>query len=272
MSDADTKPVDGQNDESAPLTSSTNPFRFKLRTLFLLMAGFAVLLTALLGLGRAVGEARASARAAMVHNSIGQIGLGLQNLVSARGSFPPPATLSEMGVPATSWRFQIIPYALQLPNDEEEAVGWHPTASWNDPIHRDIVPYGSDLYVWSGSNENEFTNLFGVSGPDTAFDPARTVMEADVPANVVIAIELARSKTHWMQPGDYNVIDLLAYRGKIADHLHGLLPDRLHILFADGEVWALDPDAPIADLQPFLTITGAKSHDRDQLLGPHKVD
>jgi hypothetical protein len=51
-----------------------------------------------------------------------------------------------------------------------------------------------------------------------------------------------------------------------------LSPACLHVLSADGTVWALDPNAPIADLQPFLTITGAKSHDRDQFLGPHKVD
>jgi len=93
----------------------------------------------------------------------------------------------------------------------------------------------------------------------------------DLPYDVIVVLEVADSKTHWMQPGDYNVTDLLAYRGRIGDHLHGLLADRLHVLFADGEVWALDTSSPIADLQPFLTITGAKSHDRGQLLGPHKV-
>jgi hypothetical protein len=85
-------------------------------------------------------------------------------------------------------------------------------------------------------------------------------------------MEVADSKTHWMQPGDYQLAEVLAYRGKIGDHLQGVLPDRFYVFFADGEVWALDPDAPIADLQPFLTITGAKSHDRDKLLRPHKVD
>ena len=45
----------------------------------------------------------------------------------------------------------------------------------------------------------------------------------------------------------------------------------LHVLFADGEVWALSFDAPMSALQPFLTITGAKSHGRDQLLSGHKI-
>jgi hypothetical protein len=50
-----------------------------------------------------------------------------------------------------------------------------------------------------------------------------------------------------------------------------LLPDRIHVLFADCGVWALDPDAPMSALQPFLTISGAKRHDREQLLASYRV-
>jgi hypothetical protein len=123
-----------------------------------------------------------------------------------------------------------------------------------------------------GAATNGSPAIFAVRGPETVFDLPRIHQWDDLPYDVIVVMEVADSKTYWMQPGDYNVADLLAYRLTIGDHLHGLLPDRLHVLFADGEVWALDADAPIADLQPFLTITGAKTHDRDQLLGPHKVD
>jgi hypothetical protein len=43
-------------------------------------------------------------------------------------------------------------------------------------------------------------------------------------------------------------------------------------LFADGEVWALSPDTPMTALHPFLTITGAKNADRDELLAPYQVE
>jgi hypothetical protein len=278
MSDADAKYVDGQNDGSAPLTSSTKPLRFKRRTLFLLIAGLAVLLIPLPGLCRAIGKARIAARAAQLHHSIHWVGIGLRDYAFANGTFPPPALLSDDGVPLNSWRFQITPHMGQFWGDaheedyDESAPAWRPMAPWDDPIHKDVIPYLRGLYVWSASEDSESTNLFGVSGPHTAFDPTRTVERADVPVDVVVAIEVADSKTHWMQPGDYNIADLLAYRGRIGDHLHGLLEGRLHVLFADGAVWALDASAPIADLQPFLTITGAKSHDREQLLAPHKVN
>jgi hypothetical protein len=41
---------------------------------------------------------------------------------------------------------------------------------------------------------------------------------------------------------------------------------------ADGEVWALSPDMPIDALKPFLTITAAKTADRDQQLAPYRFD
>ena len=87
----------------------------------------------------------------------------------------------------------------------------------------------------------------------------------------IVLMEVADSKTHWMQPGDYDVVTLLSYTGRLGDHIHGVLPDRIHVAFAEGDVWALSPDAPMTALQPFLTIAGAESHDRNQLLAPHRI-
>jgi hypothetical protein len=49
------------------------------------------------------------------------------------------------------------------------------------------------------------------------------------------------------------------------------MPKRFQLLFADGEVWALSPDAPMTALHAFLTIAGAETHDREQLLAPYRV-
>jgi hypothetical protein len=114
------------------------------------------------------------------------------------------------------------------------------------------------------------TSIFAVTGPDTLFDDAPKTTK-NMPEDMILLMEVRDSKIHWMQPGDYNVADLLAYRGKIGDHLHGLFPDRLHVLFADDEIWALSPEAPMTALHPFLTIAGAESHDREELLGPYRV-
>jgi hypothetical protein len=259
------------NSVAIPLEGSTwiappsKPFRFNLRTALLAMAAIAVIF----GFGRVIYlRAEADRLAATCSNEMKEIGLGVLNHADAMGYLPSDNVTDATGADLSSWRFRIFFTFF-------EWRSWRPNldyrAPWNAPANRLPARERPATYCWDRASANPHTSVFGIRGPDTVFDGNRRAAR-DVPVDVIVVIEVRDSKTHWMQPGDYNVTDLLAYRGKIGDHLHGLLPDRVHVLFADGTVWALDPDAPIADLQPFLTITGAKSHDRDQLLGPHKVD
>src|SRR4029079_18165743 len=120
------------------------------------------------------------------------------------------------------------------------------------------------------------TSIFAIVGRDTAFDrsghPATSLLSlGELPKELLIAADVANSKPHWMQPGDYTVADLLAATGNLGDTVHGVLPDRIHVLFADGEVWALSPKTPMDAVKPFLTITAAKTANRDSLV-PYRAD
>jgi hypothetical protein len=243
--------------------------RFSLRSLLVATT----CLSLAIGLGAWIArETRAASQSRRIRNSMQQACLGVLSYASARGQFPPPALKSNSGKELTSWRFQIVPFLVQRPTQGDEAIGWHRLAPWDDPIHKPLADFIGDFYVWSGGNETKWTNLFAVAGPGTAFDAQRAVRQEDCPEDTILAMEVVRSKTNWMQPGDYDVSELLSHSGRIGDHLHGLLADRFHVLFADGEVWALSPDAPMTALQRFLTIAGAKAHDRDKLLAAHRVD
>jgi hypothetical protein len=182
--------------------------------------------------------------------------------------WPPPVPLDATGHPLHSWRMHIC-QALPIPLHPWPDVNL--LQAWDAPVNLANANEVGEFFTFDSKEQDTKAHVFGITGPDSAFDGAVAPLYVDLPPNVVVAMEIRDSKTECFEAGDYNVADLLAYRGRIGDHIHGLLPDRLHVLFADGEVWALDPGAPIADLQPFLTITGAKSHDRDKLLGPHKV-
>jgi hypothetical protein len=220
----------------------------------------------LVALGRVIySRARIEAVASRCQNELKEIGLGILNHDSARTYLPNSDLTDPAGNVLSSWRFGIQPFL--------ESSSWSRSflSPWNAPVNRQPASVKYDVYCWDQSNPSPHTSAFGVTGKDTMFDGTRRTYQ-DVSGDLIVVIEVRDSKIHWMQPGDYKVADLLAYQGKIGDHLHGLLRDRLHVLFADGTVWALDANAPIAELQPFLTITGAKSHDRDQLLAPHKVD
>jgi hypothetical protein len=194
------------------------------------------------------------------------VGATLEHYTAANGRLPLETSSTASGTAQKSWRVLLC--------EDDRAWPYSPRDCFPDisPGPPPKLRRG-EIFQWpTGAATKGSPAVFAVRGPGTVFDLPRINQWDDLPYDVIVVLEVADSKTHWMQPGDYSVTDLLAYRGRIGDHLHGLLSDRVHVLFADGRVWALDPNAPIADLQPFLTITGAKSHDRDQLLAPHKVD
>jgi hypothetical protein len=264
MSYARPDPDASPHDDSVGVAPPAAPIRFSLRTAFLLIAVIAVIL----GVGRAfvisARRARTAAIASTHHSYLHMVGLGINCCESVNGFLPSGDVTDANGKVLSSWRFAVSVYA------DSWNIALDLSAAWSSPTNQPFGGMQNGLYCWNDGARCD-TSVFAVTGPDTVFDRTRR-KKADVPPDLVLLMEVRDSKIHWMQPGDYNVTDLLAYQGNIGDHLHGLLPDRLHVLFADGEAWALDPNAPIADLQPFLTITGAKSHDRDQLLGPHRVD
>jgi hypothetical protein len=184
------------------------------------------------------------------------------------GPWPPQSPTDDAGRALSSWRLQLAPYFLV-------AVFPYPdldtTASWETPVNLAFVRELGQFYTFESPAENANTHVFGITGKDTAFDADAVSHYADLPSDVIVAMEIRDSNTRCMQPGDYDVTELLEYTGRIGDNLQGLLPDRLHVLFADGEVWALSLDAPMSALQPFLTIAGANANDREELLAPHCI-
>jgi hypothetical protein len=161
-----------------------------------------------------------------------------------------------------SWRFKLV-----FDSMKKQFVP-DPAAPWDAPPNRKCAEAKVLIYCLRGGDVYTDTNVFGIAGPDTALETDFLDWEYEA----VLAMEVADSKTHWMQPGDYDVQELLAATGRLGDTVKSILPDRIHILFADGEVWALSPDAPIDALKPFLTITAAKIADRDKQLATYRVD
>ena len=125
-------------------------------------------------------------------------------------------------------------------------------------------------------NPENFAKVYAVTGQDTAFGPATSKSISwspkELPADLIIAIEVAGSKKHWMEPGDYSVdtirSEILSGDGKF---LPGKVSNRFHVIFADFQVWALSTETPFEKLKPFLTKTGASTYDRDELLKPYRL-
>jgi hypothetical protein len=255
-----------QVDASANESGESLPFHFSLRSLLL-----ATTVVALLVWGFRV--VRDSAQQSMLErhiaNSFKMVFLGLNNYESARGFRAPSARIDEAGTPLSSWRWQIIHYMTQLPNDGSAV--WDAKASWQAPINKDPRSWSMDDFCWRSSASKD-TTVFAIAGPSAAFQSTMDPDAPPLPSDVVLLMEIANSKTHWMQPGDYDVTKLLAATGRLGDTVKGLLPDCIHVLFADGEVWALSPDTPIDAVKPFFTLTSAKAASREESLSKYRVD
>jgi len=200
------------------------------------------------------------------------VALGLHNHHTNRGYLPSHTEHDANGTPLNSWRFQLIPYMEQL----GEVMGplWSAGRKlpWNAPQNKPFADMPYYPYTFDKNDNDLTTHIFAVIGPGTLFDPKSYDSRAPLQGTVIALLEVADSKTHWMQPGDYDVTPLLAASGKLGDHVKSILPHRIHVAFADFEIWTLSDDTPMDAVKPFLTIAGAKRADREKTLGPYRVD
>ena len=253
-----------------PCQPNAEPIRYSLRGLLI---GVTLLVCAIGLVTLFVRQADVRRRQNEIRNALRQAYLSVSGFDDARRRLPAAIFTSPDGKPLSSWRFQVAPYW---------GINWlgrqNYDAAWDASINaqpRAMAYYANSTKFLDDSPPT--TNVFAVSGPDTAFEVGEHPKVSkyqllNVPADSILLMEVADSNTHWMQPGDYDVEKLLAATGRLGDTVQGLLNDRIHILFADGQVWALSPDMPIDALKPFLTITAAKTADREKQLAPYRVD
>jgi len=242
--------------------------RFSLKSLFAGFTIFVLLMTAATGLYRQRQLADRDSIEQAARNFLVLIGQAVSQYDSEKQTWPPIIPLNSDGSQRSSWRFQIhnfVPvYWLSPPEDLN--------APWNSPANQAIAAEDGAPFNRPIQGRDSRAWVYGVVGPGTAFDSNEVSRLRDVPGNAILAMEVADSKTHWMQPGDYDVTTLLAASGKLGDHVKSILPHRIHVLFADSDVWTLSDDTPMDAVKPFLTVAGAKGADRDKTLEPYRVD
>jgi len=164
-----------------------------------------------------------------------------------------------------SWRFAISGLLeSNSPNADFDAP-------WNAPANQDVVVYGAYWYCnefcatedRSDQSSRSFeTNVFGVTGPGTPFDEKTRRRLSDIDHDTILFLEVRDSGVHWAAPGD---LDIRTLPESITVGPDG---KGIHVAFADRHVWYLN-DVPLDDLKKFLTVEGAKNHDRETVLGPY---
>lgn len=148
--------------------------------------------------------------------------------------------------------------------------------AWNAPENLRIQEYGWPLFSYTqterhppGQSGQPFATYYKlITGPGTAFDASLRPSLRELPNDLIILVRVEVSNTHWMAPGDLDILTLL-------DSQQGrrLLLGRYGyvVLFADGRAWVLSAKTPFTDLCKFFTIVGAARWDRDRVLGRYRV-
>jgi len=200
---------------------------------------------------------------------------------STMGTLPPPVIEDRHSGNRHSWRvavFRIWSEHFDSPRPpffREGKAGYDFGKAWSDPANlalqvRGLLLFGYTQHNARGRQEGpSYATYFKlITGPGTAFDGARQGRVMDLPHDLIILARVEVSETHWMEPGDLELQELVAdpdgerlIRGEVG----------YAVLFADGCPWVISPRAPFADVCKFLTIEGAKTWDREAVLGRYRI-
>ena len=220
-----------------------------------------------------------AARRMVCASNLKQLGLGLSNYESAKGTFPPAFVADGDGKPMHSWRTLILPFIEQ----ESLYKDYDFQEPWNSPKNQRTADRLPDVFQCPsihdvpGQQKNR-TDYVAVVGEDTFWRADGTPRKPkEIKAglsNVPVLIEIYDSDILWHEPRDVKLDDFLS--GKLSwsrTGVHGrgksgfyeYLTGGRNVVYADGHVEFLLGDPTPAQLRRFFSIS--KPFDWDKEIG-----
>lgn len=203
--------------------------------------------------------------------NIRQITLALLNYEAANRHLPPAYIADENGKPMHSWRVLILPYLGEsaLYNKYNFDEPWD--GPNNSKLHDVIVSiYQCPKQTQIDSNANKvtlrgMTSYVAVVGPDTAWPGDKTIMIEDI-ANLdgstftIMAVEVANSGIHWMEPRDLHVTQMNPkINPKMGQGISSTHESGACVSFVDGHATFLfEDDLDPEMLKALLTVDGGE--------------
>lgn len=227
-------------------------------------------------------------------NNLRLVMLAIESYAGHYGQLPPHAVLDSQGEPIHSWRTLVTPYVAAKPNLYRWDEPWDgpfntrlaqglsiyveapPVDESGRPIVKSIGPYVGPIdYAWVFRNEsavedNYRAHFFAVIGDETAWPENRTLSPSEIGdgvANTILLVESHAMKAYWSEPKDLR-FDEMDFR---LNSLHrvgisGLDGSDPLVLFADGEIFRLNPAITPEVVRALLTANGDEKVYRYQLI------
>jgi hypothetical protein len=169
--------------------------------------------------------------------------------------------------PLLSWRAQLT----HVFNGNQRVDFQSP---WDSPTNSALA---GPCYVFcqpEGRKTTGETCFLAITGPGTAFGDGTSPPLAitKIPGDTILIVETRHSGLHWMQPGDFDIRTMpRTINAADGTGIGGAFRDDFLVGFADASYWRLSPQTPFETLARFFTVADAESNDREELLGPYRV-
>ncbi len=204
----------------------------------------------------AVGGAREAARRSQCTSHLKQIGLAMHNYHDTYNCFPPAVITNEEGLPMRSWRVAVLPFLEEdLTYDQYDF-----NEPWDGPNNQALQGARSVLYVCpsdipTGPFDTSYVMIVGEGTLGGVPNEAVRISDiTDGTSNTILAIEVAASGIHWLEPRDMTVEEAVAYitdpAASASRHAHH---GGVNVLFADGTVHFLPESIDPQTLRFLLT-------------------
>ena len=203
-----------------------------------------------------VEKARARAQRDRSMNNLKQLGLAMHNYHDTYLCFPPAVITDADGKPMRSWRVAILPFIEQAPLYEQYDFA----EPWDGPNNRALEGMFPPAYRCPSDPLTAplRTSYVMIVGEGTiGGDPNEAVTMASITdgtSYTILAVEVAASGIHWMEPRDLTVEEAVTFiTNPAASEFTQVHPGGVNVLMADGSVRFLSSSMDPQMLRSLLT-------------------
>jgi prepilin-type processing-associated H-X9-DG protein len=185
------------------------------------------------------------------HN-LRQLGIAFHNYEESYAHFPAQAICDGKGKPLLSWRVAILEYH----DDSGLYKRFKLDEPWDSPHNKKLIPLMPKIYAAPGrAAAPGLTHYQVFTGPNTLFtrpDSRPRITSITDGTSATFLLAESSKAVPWTKPEDMEVT------AKAMPKLGGQFKGFLHVLFCDGSVQRVKPNAPEKALRAYISPSGGE--------------
>lgn len=195
-------------------------------------------------------------------SNMSNVMIALANYNDSYESLPQHEYLSSDNTRRTSWRYAIASWIATPPRDHTRYPLSPPGEyDWTSPEmrHWRSLP----LLGFCNPESDGETHTFAIVGPDTPLGSKTPCNMRNLHPDTVMCIYTPSLSANWLSPINWSYVEIVRNVDRSIGEVFG---KPVYAGFADCSVGKIDENFPMSRLVPFLTIDGAATHNRSEII------